>query len=328
MAQVDLLNLKPTTISRDLKGKFILLYGEPKSGKTSMASLFPRNLLLATEVGYHALPNIYAQDIDSWATFKTVLRQLKDDQVKAQFDTITIDTISLLSDLCEKFICSREGIKTLGDIPYGGGYALFTKEMNETLRELSLLGYGIVFICHSERGVRKHPVTGDDIEFVRPALNKRTYAIVNRLVDIIGYIDVKFDGEDKSVRTLQTRETPYVFAGSRFRFLAPNFPFGYKELANQLHDAIESEGKLGAVIVDSPDVKESTFERPFYMTMNEAKDIWTKLIEQDPDNIDKMGAITERIFGRPTKLSTVSETQQELLELAVIELKSLLKTAD
>ena len=117
MAQVDLLNLKPTTISRDLKGKFILLYGEPKSGKTSMASLFPRNLLLATEVGYHALPNIFAQDIDSWATFKTVLRQLKDDQVKAQFDTITIDTISLLSDLCEKFICSREGIKVLGDIP-------------------------------------------------------------------------------------------------------------------------------------------------------------------------------------------------------------------
>ena len=40
--------------------------------------------------------------------------------------------------------------------------------MNETLRELSLLGYGIVFICHSERGVKAPRYWGDDIEFVRP----------------------------------------------------------------------------------------------------------------------------------------------------------------
>lgn len=34
---VDLLTLQPSVISRDLKGKFICLYGIPKSGKTGLA---------------------------------------------------------------------------------------------------------------------------------------------------------------------------------------------------------------------------------------------------------------------------------------------------
>ena len=34
MANIDLLELKPTTISRDLTGKFLLVFGLPKSGKT------------------------------------------------------------------------------------------------------------------------------------------------------------------------------------------------------------------------------------------------------------------------------------------------------
>lgn len=44
---IDLLNLEPTKISRDLKGKYVLIYAQPKAGKTSLAVQFPKNLLLA-----------------------------------------------------------------------------------------------------------------------------------------------------------------------------------------------------------------------------------------------------------------------------------------
>ena len=43
---IDLMNLAPTTISRDLKGKYVCLYGDAGSGKTSLAASFPKNLLL------------------------------------------------------------------------------------------------------------------------------------------------------------------------------------------------------------------------------------------------------------------------------------------
>lgn len=325
MASVDILNLKPTTISRDLRGKFLLLYGKEKSGKTSTAALFPKALLCAFEKGYQALPNIHAQDIDTWGTFKTVLRQLKSDEAKAMYDTIIIDTAAVAADLCEKFICQREGITQLGDIPYGGGYAKFGKEFSDTFRELSLLGYGIVFLTHHETVTRKHPVTGEDIEYTRPSLNKRAMNTVNRLVDIIGYLHVSWDENDQAVRTLITRETPYVFAGSRFKFLKSSFPFGYNELVKELYNAIDMEGKLGATIVDTPDEK-GKIQRPFEEAMAEAAAVWNQLREEDEaGNIGPMSSITEQVFGRPTKLSTVTEDQQDLLELAISELKKLLK---
>ena len=43
---IDLLNLEPQKISKNLKGKYILLYGLPGVGKTSLASEF-NNVLIA-----------------------------------------------------------------------------------------------------------------------------------------------------------------------------------------------------------------------------------------------------------------------------------------
>lgn len=48
---IDLLNLQPTVVSRDLRGKIVMFYGDPKSGKTSNAVKFPKHLLLAFEKG-------------------------------------------------------------------------------------------------------------------------------------------------------------------------------------------------------------------------------------------------------------------------------------
>lgn len=329
MARIDILNLKPTTISRDLKGKFILLYSAPKVGKTSMAASFPKNLLLATEVGYHALANISAQDITSWSDFKSVLRQLRSDAAKEMFETITIDTVSLLWDLCEKFICQQEGVKTLGDIPYGGGYTLAKKEFSEAMRELSLMGYGIVFITHEEKVNKKNPKTGEEYAYVQPALNKRPFEIINRLVDIIAYISVGFDENEVSVRKVHTRETPTLMAGSRFKFLSSGFDFGYKQLADELYNAIEMEGKMGATIVDTPDRPILVEKRPFHEAMEEAKKIWGECItsaKDDPETmVNKMSAIVQNVFGRPVKLSSVTAVQQDLLELAIDELKALIK---
>lgn len=74
---VDLLNLEPTKISRDLKGKYMLFYGLPKTGKTSLAVRFPKSLLLAFEKGYNALANVMKYDIPNWRTMKEVLRELR-----------------------------------------------------------------------------------------------------------------------------------------------------------------------------------------------------------------------------------------------------------
>ena len=57
---MGLLDIKPHEVSRDLRGYSVLFYGEPKSGKTTIASNFPGSLLFAFEKGYNALPGVMA----------------------------------------------------------------------------------------------------------------------------------------------------------------------------------------------------------------------------------------------------------------------------
>lgn len=57
---MGLLDIKPHEVSRDLRGYSVLFYGEPKSGKTTIASKFPNSLLFAFEKGYNALPGVMA----------------------------------------------------------------------------------------------------------------------------------------------------------------------------------------------------------------------------------------------------------------------------
>ena len=60
---INLLDITPHEVSRDLKGYTVLLYGEPKTGKTTTASKFPNALLLAFETGYLAIPGVMAQPV-------------------------------------------------------------------------------------------------------------------------------------------------------------------------------------------------------------------------------------------------------------------------
>ena len=116
---IDILNIKPSVISRDLKGKYICIYSLPKVGKTSLACQFPNNLLLGFEHGWNAIAGAKAIDITKWADFKMVLRQLEKPEAKELYDTVTIDTVGISWQMCEDFICAQNGVQKIADIPWG-----------------------------------------------------------------------------------------------------------------------------------------------------------------------------------------------------------------
>lgn len=319
---IDIFNLQPTTISRDLKGKYICLFGKPKVGKTTFAAQAPNNLLLAFEKGYNAISGIKAQDINRWADFKMVLKQLERPEAQEMYDTVTIDTVGIMWEMCEQYICAQNQVTSIGDIPWGKGYSLCKREFESCLRKITMLGYGLIIIAHVDKRIEKKD-DESEIEIVSPAIPKRAYEIVNQLVDIIGYIDVVYDDDGSSKRILCTRSTPTVMAGSRFPYLPPKIPFGYKELTNAVADAIEKSKKLdGAVIVDSVERTEDD-ERSFEEVQDEGRVLWTKLVEANPANAQRVMKIVENIFGRQMKLSEIQEDQKDLFELVIVEMKTL-----
>lgn len=320
---IDLLNLQPTVISRDLKGKYVLLYGKPKSGKTTAACQFPKALLVAFEKGYNAIGGVIAQDVTKWADFKMVLRQLERPEVKERFDTIIIDTISIAWEQCETFVCQQNGVQKIADIPWGGGYTACKKEFENSLRKITLLGYGVVLICHNSSRIEKS-ADGDEMEIIYPDMPKRAAEICNGLVDVIGYIGSEYDANGTQHRYLYTRETPTLFAGSRFKYLAPKIPFGYNELVNAIADAIEEAERVdGVKVVDKIEQKVEEV-KDFATVRAEASELWQKLVDKNPDNANVILKKVEINMGHKMRLSEFTEDQTSLLELVVEDMKAML----
>jgi hypothetical protein len=281
-------------------------------------------LLLAFEKGYNAIGGAKPVDIMKWSDFKLVLRQLERPEAREMYDTVTIDTVGLAWDMCEQFVCAQNGVQKIADIPWGGGYSACKKEFESCLRKITQLGFGLVVIAHVEKRIEKR-ADDTEVEILGPAIPKRAYEIVNQLVDIIGYIDVTWDDEGNSQRWLYTRKTPTVMAGSRFKYLAPKIKFGYKELVAAIGEAIDKSEELdGAVVVET--TEQVVEEKLDYKAIRaEASELWQTLIAKDAENAPVILKKVEMIFGRPMKLSEITEDQVDLFNLVVLDMRDMLE---
>ena len=326
---IDLVNLKPTKINKDLRGKFVLLYGQPKIGKTTLAASFPKNLLLAFEPGYNGLDDIMVQPITKWADFLTVINQLAKPEVQEMFNTITIDTADIAWDYCEKYICAsnpkEDGSipKALGEIPWGKGYDLCKKAYDEAFRKIAMMGYGLVFISHEQlKNVKTEK--GDEYQKFMPTLADRPKLLINRLVDIIAYLrESAQDGK----RYIYTRGDERFEAGSRFAYMNPKFELSYDNLVEELYKAIEKQAQQNGNQAQNIETNKNFFkeDKSFEEVIEEAKSIFQQLIERDKEKYaTEMNDIIIRIFGKPIKISAATPEQRELVELVIEEWKKLL----
>ena len=331
MADIDIFSLEPSKISRDLKGKYLLLYGAPKVGKTSFAVQAPRALVCAFEMGTNALAGTRSLPMLKWSDFKKVISQLRKPQAKEMYDTIVIDTVSIAYALCEKYICQRESVDSIRDVAWGQGWGMLKNEFQEAFREITMLGFGVIFISHAkEKPTEARDEEGNAISAMAPDLPTAAYTIVNSLVDLIGYIAVEFDSSTGvSERYLYTRQTPTIFAGSRYQYLAPKIKFGYDELVEAIGEAIDKSVDLdGAQVTDNTERPQIT-RRPFQDVMAEAKEFWMSYLgavdseEEKESRVNILNDIIVKIFGKPMKLSQALPSQQDLVELFIAEAKEL-----
>lgn len=286
----------------------------------------PGALILSFEPGLNARAGVYAQKINSWSELKLVCKELKKPEVQARFKCICFDTIEIAAQLCQEFVCAQAGVQALGDVPYGKLYKAYELEFSKTIRSIAMLSYGICFACHTE--IKDITVPGSEavVERIQPKLDRRAFDIINGLADVIGVGVMTFDEQGNQCRKLITSETPTVRAGNRFTFFPPVIDFSYNAVVDALTAAIEQEGVVNhAQIVDKVD--EIREELNYNDLMTEARALWVQLVGSGENADEEMARRilkkVEIIFGRPMKLSEIAEGQEDLLQLAVIEMKDL-----
>ena len=322
---INLLALEPHKVSRDLSGYITYIYGEGKTGKTTLATRAGGPLLLAFERGYNALPGVIAQDITSWSEVRAVLRELKKPEVKEKFKTIIVDTVDIAGTLCEKYICAQNDVDKIGDIPYGGGWTLMKKEFEEVFRTMTQLGYAVFFISHCKDKVFK---TEEGIEYnqVIPSCPSSFNNIAKDMADIYAYAKKYKDKETGTakVKLILRSVDNSVDTGSRVKYIDPEVPMDYNALVEALNKAIDVEAKMydNKYVTDERNVESVKKELDYDSLIAEFSDITMKLMTKDaPSYGPKITYIVEKYLGKGKKVSESSIAQVELIDLIVAEIK-------
>lgn len=317
---MDLLNLEPTKVSKDLKSKIIFFYGDVKSGKTTTASKFPKALIAATEIGTNALNNVFVQPIQKWGDMNRLLKELKKEPVQEKFETIVIDTADNLYDLAEEYILSQHGVSKIGDIPFGAGYKETEKIFDKALRQIPMLGYGLVIISHATERVLTNE-QGEEYSKIQPTLPKAPQKVVNRMSDIVGYSTTikNEDGQDETRLIMRGNER--VIAGSRWKHTPNSIVFNYDNLVNAIHDAVEKSSDEDGV--QALDEQINHYEKKDKRDFEEAREELISIAQAfiDSDRLVEFNTVMYDTFDDELKISDLTAKNQDAVEVLIDELK-------
>lgn len=323
---INLLNITPHQVSRDLSGYILFLYGPAKVGKTTFGVKMPKSLILAFERGYNAIPGAMVQDITTWGEMKTVLRELKKPEVKDTFKSIIVDTADIAADMCQKYICNQLGIDNIGDGGWtNNGWAKYKKEFEETFRSLAQLGYAVVFISHDKEKTIK-PQNGSEYQQIGSSMQSSALSVIENMADIIGYAHPKQlpDGSFNRVLTLRSLDNS-IRCGCRFPYIQPEVDFSYEALTKALNDAIDKASENdGAQFITSE--RQTITEAPTFdyeKLIAEFQELAGKIMTAPnaTTNGAKITAIVSKYLGKNKKIAETTPEQAELVSLIVDEIK-------
>jgi hypothetical protein len=329
MAENPLLSIKPHVVSRDLTGYSILLYGTPKSGKTTTATKFPNSLLLAFELGYNTIPGVKAFPMNTWRDMKTTLKHLDDPAVKETFKNIIIDTADLAYDAAKKYVCNQNEVTDISEIGYGKGYNLVMREFDEAIRAILRMGYGCILISHETDKTFKD-VQGKEYNQIVPTIDNKGRLVCERTCDIIGYSRTVENSEGQKETRLFLRETSRFVAGSRFKYMPDSIVFNYDNLVNAIHTAIDKEAAENDnqyVTNDRINLHEGNdYVLDFDALKVEFDEIIAKLMAKDAEKYSKeIVVVVDKYLGVGKKVSDCSSKQVDQIALINEELKEFLK---
>ena len=301
-----------------------------KVGKTTLASEIDNVLIASFEMGSNALHNVHVAPMQKWKDWRDTVHQLvrdKDTEIESgrtlqdTMSTIAIDTVDEAYKLCEKWVCNKESVENIKDIPWGGGYKMVDEEFASGFRELAFNGYGLFFISHSTEKTMKDD-NGKEYNKIVPALPNRPYSLINKMVDTIAYlrqIPVQIGDAIEQKRYLFFRGDDRFLAGSRFHYIVPRIELSYQNLVKAICDAVDAEvaHKGGTVTNDSNPYTQRDFD---YM-MDEAKQVWGKVVQEE--KVEQALTILSEEFGKPTKFSEILPDQINQFDNALSRIKEL-----
>ena len=207
---------KPTKLEPKAQPHNFFIWGAPMSGKSYFASFFPNPIVLNTDGNNEqgTAPGFQIRNLrdKNGKPTQLVTKQMDEiilalqnqDQGEDTFKTVVVDVIDDIIVMLEQAICWDNNVKSLSDIPYGKGYALFNTALQQLVMDLKALPMNIIYIS------RENSITDDSTGATtyHPSLKTKYFNVVNGNCDVeirtkkVGDgVNASYFREVKSLRT-------------------------------------------------------------------------------------------------------------------------------
>lgn len=311
---VNIFDLKPHEVSSDITGYVIGIYSKPGAGKTTLASQAEKCLILATEIGYKAIPGVMAQPINSWSDFLIAVSQLRKPEAKQMFKTVAIDTLDELVFLATEYVLQQNGVSDLSEIPYGKGYNQLEDVLRKPFRQI-VESYGLILLAHD---TSKQDEDDDKLKYATLNFNKKVKRVVVGLLDLLVYVEMKRGAEE---RIMHFQPSELWEAKTRFKNIVPSAVFSYDNLVKAVADAVDGiatkESRESFQAAGSQLPTQEDFEE----FLKEVNDTAMGIIEKTNKVEEVQSIISKHLNGR--KLGQAKLDDYYLLKNIMQELKGL-----
>lgn len=199
--------------------KKLWIYGEPFSGKTTLAVNASDHYVLSTDGNAQYVTDSYKVITDevtvngriqtrkfAWDVFKDEIEKL---ETGKQYKTIVVDLVEDTYEMCRVAMYKKLGITHESDDSFRAWDKIRTEYLS-TMRKLMNLPYDIILISHEDKSKDITKKSGENITAIKPNLNEK---VANKLAGMTALVGRAVS--DNGEYTLQIKPDEMTFGGGR-----------------------------------------------------------------------------------------------------------------
>lgn len=196
--------------------RFLIIFGKPKSGKTTLASKLENNLIIDLEGGSEFLEAlaVQARSVKDLGDIANAIRESIKETGKKPYKYITIDNATRLEEICLSYACQLYRATPMGKayngtdvrtLPKGSGYMYLQQAIRKVIDMFRELCDNTILIGHLKDVMINKD--GEELSEMSLDLVGKLANIMCGEADAVGYIyrrknetRISFEGGDNSVR--------------------------------------------------------------------------------------------------------------------------------
>lgn len=196
--------------------RFLIIFGKPKAGKTTLASRLDNNLIVDLEGGSEFLKAlaVQARSVKDLGDIATAIREEIKQTGKKPYKYITLDNASRLEEICLSYAAQLYRATPMGKnysgndvrtLPNGSGYMYLQQAVRKVIDKFRDLCDNFILIGHTrDKLINKE---GEELSEMSLDLVGKLANIICGEADAVGYVyrkrnetHISFEGGDNSVR--------------------------------------------------------------------------------------------------------------------------------